>query len=59
MKEPQAPCLNCEERHAGCWTECDKYNKYKKEHAQWADKVKSEKIKEHDMSRMEINRYRK
>lgn len=59
MKEPEAPCLLCKERHVGCQGSCEKYNAYKSEHARWAEIVQKEKIKEHDMSRIEIKRYKK
>lgn len=27
-----APCKNCEDRHVGCHSECDRYKKFKEEH---------------------------
>lgn len=59
MKEPQAPCLFCDEKQVGCHIECVKYNTYKKEHHKWSEIVKAEKIKEHSLQRIELNRYQK
>lgn len=59
MKEPQAPCLFCDEKHVGCHIECEKYNSYKEQHHKWSEAVKAEKTKEHELTRMEIERYRR
>lgn len=31
MKQPKAPCLNCEDRQVGCHIICDKYIKFNHE----------------------------
>lgn len=36
-------CLNCTERYLGCHSKCEKYKKYKKELAEYNNKVKIEK----------------
>ena len=59
MKEPQAPCLFCDEKRVGYHIKCERYNNYKKEHSKWSDIVKAEKIKEHNLQRMELKRYQK
>lgn len=30
MSRPKAPCLNCENRHPGCHSECEDYIAYQK-----------------------------
>ena len=39
MKQPKAPCLNCEDRQVGCHIVCDKYIKFNHE----CEKFRAEK----------------
>ena len=46
MKEPFAPCKNCEKRKLGCHATCEEYLAYKERHQVYADIVSGEKEKE-------------
>lgn len=46
MKEPFAPCKNCEKRKLGCHAKCEAYLAYKEKHQIYADLVSGEKEKE-------------
>lgn len=40
-----SPCMNCEDRHVGCHSECEKYRQYKGVvHDNWKRSFKQEKI---------------
>ena len=44
-KKLNGPCLNCEERHKNCHSECEKYIKYKAE----AEKVREKENKAREL----------
>lgn len=41
--KPKAPCLNCTERHGGCWTNCDAYLKFRDENDRYNAKIRKAK----------------
>lgn len=59
MKEPEAPCLFCSERHLGCHTACDKYNKFKHDRKEYREHITKQKVEENQMEELELKRFRK
>ena len=59
MKEPEAPCLFCDERHLGCHTECDKYKEFTYDRKVYRESITKQKIEENEITDIEIKRYRK
>lgn len=40
---PTAPCYKCEERHAGCHSECELYLAFRKKRDEYNEKVSKER----------------
>lgn len=59
MREPEAPCLFCDERHVGCHTECDKYKAYTKERKAYREHITKQKVEENQLEEIELNRFRR
>ena len=59
MKEPQAPCLFCDDKKVGCHINCEKYNNFKIEHNNWNRTIQIEKNKEQNLRDIEIRRHTK
>lgn len=59
MKEPQSPCLFCDERHIGCHIGCGGYKLFKKQMEEYKEHITEQKIIENQMEAIEIKRFRK
>ena len=59
MKQPEAPCLFCDERELGCHVTCDKYRKYAKEQKKYREYITRQRLEEDDIEAIEIQRFRK
>lgn len=46
MKEPNNPCFNCPDRHAGCHSECEKYQAWSAEHIERVRQERTAKERE-------------
>lgn len=37
MRKPTAPCKDCEYRHGGCHTECERYQRFVSDNTRWLE----------------------
>ena len=49
------PCKNCPDRHAACWSDCERFLEYKEK----TNAIKSARIKEMSLDRFKIDGVRK
>lgn len=59
MKQPEAPCLSCGDRHLGCHSECDKYSDFVKKRREYMGHIKKQKTDENILQAIEINRFKR
>ena len=59
MKEPSAPCKNCQDRKLHCHDRCEKYLAFKKDHAEYVRLIRNQKQSEYDLDDVEKKRFEK
>jgi hypothetical protein len=37
MRKPTAPCKDCEYRHGGCHTDCERYQRFVSDNTKWLE----------------------
>ena len=57
--KPKAPCLNCPERHGGCWAGCDKYLRFREDNEAYKQNVMKKKDDTAMLNSFAINRWRR
>ncbi len=55
MGKTKVPCMNCEGRHIGCHSECEKYKVFSSENEKKKEEKKKENGRRWDVNRVKLD----
>lgn len=59
MSKPQSPCLNCESRHSGCHSQCEKYLDFRDALDEYNEVVYNNKQKQRELDEFNFRKLKK